>query len=598
MDMKVNDVCISVATVNGSGSQTANLILHRSFFNMGLPVSGKNLFPSNIAGLPSWFLLRITEQGYNAPGPQTDMVVLMNPDTWDKDLASLCPGGVAIANSSLKIPVTREDITVYEVPCTSLAKEVNPKLAKMLANVVYVGAVAEVLSIPQEAIEAAIRHQFRGKDKAIEANFAAIEAGRAALRTIGKSDPYTLESRPQKEGQIIIEGNQAGALGSVFGGASFLAWYPITPSTSLAESMAGYLADLRQDKDTGEATYAIVQAEDELAAAGMVFGAGWAGARALTATSGPGIALMSEFLGLGYYAEVPGVFWDVQRVGPSTGLPTRTQQGDLLMVAQLGHGDTCHTVLIPGSAEECFEFGWRSFDVAERFQAPVFVLSDIDLGMNPWVIDRPAYPDIPMDRGKVLSKEDLDRVGDWGRYRDVDGDAIGYRTLPGTDHPAAAYFTRGSGHNEDANYTEDAATYERVMKRLKKKLDLARTELPQPVLEAQGDSSVGIIACGSVHASMKETLDVLEAEGLNASYLRVRSLPLSPEVVRFINANEVTVVVEQNRDGQLHELIRDDLPNELMHKATSFAFSDGFPLAADRIANAVLEAASRTRAEA
>ena len=595
--MKVNDVSISVATVNGSGSQTANLILHRSFFNMGLPVSGKNLFPSNIAGLPSWFLLRVTEQGYNAPGPQTDLVVLMNPETWDRDLASLCPGGVAIANSSLKLGVDRADIIVYEVPCTSLAKEVSPKLAKMLANIVYVGAVAEVLSIPQSAIEDAIRHQFRGKDKAIDANLAAIEAGRAALRALGKSDQYTLESRSRKEGQIIMEGNEAGALGSVFGGASFLAWYPITPSTSLAESMAGYLADLRHDKDTGKATYAIVQAEDELAAAGMVFGAGWAGARALTATSGPGIALMSEFLGLGYYAEVPGVFWDVQRVGPSTGLPTRTQQGDLLMVAQLGHGDTCHLVLIPGSAEECFEFGWRSFDVAERFQAPVFVLSDIDLGMNPWVIDKPVYPDIPMDRGKVLSKEDLDRVGDWGRYRDVDGDAIGYRTLPGTNHPNSAYFTRGSGHNEDANYTEDPATYVRVMERLKKKLELSRTELPQPVLEATGDSSVGIIACGSVHASMQETLDVLSAQGLRASYLRVRSLPLSPAVARFIDEHDITVVVEQNRDGQLHQLIRHDLPDELIHKATSFAFSDGFPMAAGRIADAVLGAANYNGSE-
>jgi len=307
---------------------------------------------------------------------------------------------------------------------------------------------------------------------------------------------------------------------------------------------------------------------------------------------------MSEFLGLGYYAEVPGVFWDVQRVGPSTGLPTRTQQGDLLMVAQLGHGDTCHTVLIPGSAEECFEFGWRSFDVAERFQAPVFVLSDIDLGMNPWVTDPFDYPDVAMDRGKVLSAEDLDRLGSWGRYRDVDGDAIGYRTLPGTNHPEAAYFTRGSGHNEDANYTEDAATYDRVMARLARKLEGARSELPQPVLSGKEDASIGIIACGSVHASMPEALDILDERGLDITYLRVRALPLSPAVVKFISERETVVVVEQNRDGQLYGLIQGDLPDELCHRTTSFAFSDGFPLAAGRIADAVLEAAGRTRAEA
>ncbi len=598
MDMKVNDISISVATVNGSGSQTANLILHRSFFNMGLPVSGKNLFPSNIAGLPSWFLLRITEQGYNAPGAQTDLAVLMNPDTWDKDLAALTPGGVAIANSSLKKAVTRDDISVYEIPCTSLAKDINSKLAKMLANVVYVGAVAELLSIPQEALEAAIRHQFKGKEKAIGTNLEAVEAGRSALRDLGKTDPYILESRPPLEGQLIIEGNEAGALGSVFGGASFLAWYPITPSTSLAEAMSGYLADLRHEPDTGKATYAVVQAEDELAAAGMVLGAGWAGARALTATSGPGIALMGEFIGLGYYAEIPGVFWDVQRVGPSTGLPTRTQQGDILMTHTLGHGDTCHPVLIPGSAAECFEFGWRSFDVAERFQAPVFVLSDIDLGMNPWVTEAFEYPDSDMDRGKVLTRDDLDRLGDWGRYRDVDGDGIGYRTLPGTDHPIAAYFTRGSGHNEDANYTEDATTYDRVMARLARKLDGARTELPQPIMQGKTDARVGVIACGSVDASMPETLDLLDDAGLDVSYLRIRSLPLSPEVVKFVSEREIVVVVEQNRDGQLHELIRGDLPDELTHRTTSYAYSDGFPLAANRIAKAVLEAANRTRAEA
>jgi len=598
MDMKVNDVSISVATVNGSGSQTANLILHRSFFNMGLPVSGKNLFPSNIAGLPSWFLLRITEQGYNAPGAQTDIAVLMNPDTWDKDLAGLIPGGVAVANSSLKKAAIRDDITIYEIPCTSLAKDVNPKLAKMLANIVYVGALAELLSIPQDAREAAIRYQFKGKNSAIAANLEAVEAGRKALRELGKSDPYTLESRPKADNQVIMEGNQAGALGSVFGGASFLAWYPITPSTSLAESMSGYLNDLRNDPETGKATYAVVQAEDELAAAGMVFGAGWAGVRALTATSGPGIALMAEFIGLGYYAEIPGVFWDVQRVGPSTGLPTRTQQGDILMTHTLGHGDTCHPVLIPGSIAECFEFGWRSFDVAERFQAPVFVLSDIDLGMNPWITDNFEYPDVPMDRGKVLTRDDLERLGDWGRYRDVDGDAIGYRTLPGTDHPIAAYFTRGSGHNEDANYTEDAATYDRVMARLARKLEGARTALPQPVIEGNSDSPIGIIACGSVHASMQETLDMLSSKGLEVTYMRVRSLPLSPQVVKFISEHETTVVVEQNRDGQLYGLIQNDLPDELCHRTTSFAFSDGFPLAAYRIADAVLQAAGRTRAEA
>ena len=580
---------VSVATVNGSGSQSANLIIHRSLFRMGLPVSGKNLFPSNIAGLPTWFLIRVTEEGYNAPADEINISVLMNAETWDDDLKKLGKGSVVICNSDLGKKVERNDLIVYEIPCSSIARKVDSKLARLITNTVYVGALAEVIGLEQEAITDALSHQFNRKKKAIDLNLKAIDEGRKYIQENYKEEqPWKIERRDLTKNKMIIEGNQAGALGSLFGGVTFLSWYPITPSSSLAENLISYLKDTREYVD-GVKTYAVVQAEDELAAAGMVFGAGWAGSRSMTTTSGAGISLMTEFIGLGYYAEIPGVFWNIQRVGPSTGLPTRTQQSDINFCYKLGHGDSTHPVLLPATPSECFEFGWKSFDVAERFQTPVFVLSDLDLGMNPWIVDDFEYPDKPLDRGKILKKEDLDKLESWGRYRDIDGDGIGYRTLPGTDHKNASYFTRGSGHDEDAKYTEDNEAYARNMKRLAKKHEGLREKLPQPVIEHSTGSEIGLVSFGTVHASMQETIDLLEKEKIKVDYLRIKSLPLSGKVHDFIRKHKKTFVIEQNRDAQMFSLIKEESTSENIKKLYSYAYSDGMPLSASKITQNIKE---------
>ena len=433
MDAIVNDFTINIATANGTGSQSANLILLQSLFNMGIEVSGKNLFPSNISGLPTWYIVRLSDAGYQAPGDRTHIQVLVNPATWEDDLAQLEPGSVVVWNSDAKKPMDREDVISYPVPMTKMARGVNAKLARMITNVIYVGVLAELLGIDEAAVVEAIGKQFKGKASAIELNTTAFHLGRDHAREhLTKEDPYAVAARGSNQGRFFMEGNEAAALGALFGGVQMLAWYPITPSSSLAEGIIGWIPELRTNED-GEATCAVVQAEDELAAAGMVIGAGWAGARGMTATSGPGISLMQEFIGLAYFAEVPSVFWDVNRVGPSTGLPTRTQQSDLQMLYEGSHGDTQHIVLIPGTVEECFEFGWRAFDISERFQTPVFGLSDLDLGMNRWACEGFTYPDVPMDRGKVIRERDIfEAMEDFGRYRDVDGDGIPYRTLPGS----------------------------------------------------------------------------------------------------------------------------------------------------------------------
>jgi 2-oxoglutarate/2-oxoacid ferredoxin oxidoreductase subunit alpha len=583
----VNDLTIQAATVNGSGSQTANLVLTRAIFHMGIPVAPKNVFPSNIEGLPTWYQLRITPEGHMARSDKVDVLVGFNVATWREDLKTVRPGGVVIHEQAFSTAEARADVTYYAVPFAKLAKAKiqNDTLRKQLANMIYVGVVAGVLGIPWEAIEHGVRRQFLAKPKAVQVNLDAIKVGFDYWQdNFSKQDPYRLEPMTGVvEGKVLVEGNQAAAIGALMGGVTVVAWYPITPSSSLCEYLIAYADRFRADAQNGEKRVSVVQAEDELAAVGMAIGAGWAGARAMTSTSGPGISLMAEFSGLAYYAEVPVVIFDIQRIGPSTGLPTRTSQADLGFVYTLSHGDTKHLVLLPGSVEECYEFARDAFDYADRFQTPVFVLSDLDLGMNLWMTPEFKYPEKPFDRGKVLTKDDLEKAaGEWARYRDVDGDGVPYRTLPGTDHPAAGYFTRGSGHDEMARYTENADAYARNMDRLAHKLETARHVLPEPVIDEAG-SSVGLIAFGSTHAAVVEAREALVAQGKAVDYLRVRALPLSDQVVRFIARHERVYVVEQNRDGQLFDLVRLALPAELVERVRSIRHYNGQPIPAPAI---------------
>jgi len=578
----VNDLTIQAATVNGSGSQTANLVLTRAIFHMGIPVAPKNVFPSNIEGLPTWYQLRITPQGHMARNDKIDILVAFNVATWREDLKTVRPGGVVIHEEAFSTAEARTDLTYYAVPFAKLAKAKisSDTLRKQLANMIYVGVVAGVLGIPWEALEHGVKRQFLAKPKAVGVNLDAIKVGYDYWQdNFSKQDPYRLEPMSGAvEGKVLVEGNQAAALGAIMGGATVVAWYPITPSSSLCEYVIAYADRFRVDPNTGEKHISVVQAEDELAAVGMAIGAGWAGARAMTSTSGPGISLMAEFSGLAYYAEVPVVIFDIQRIGPSTGLPTRTSQADLGFVYTLSHGDTKHLILLPGTVEECYEFGRDAFDYADRFQTPVFVLSDLDLGMNLWMTPEFKYPEADFDRGKVLSKDDLEKLaGEWGRYRDVDGDGVTFRTLPGTDHPAAGYFTRGSGHDENARYTEGAEAYARNMDRLAKKLETARGALPAPVIDEAG-RKVGVIAFGSTHAAVAEA-----RESIDVDYLRVRALPLSDDVARFIARHERVYVVEQNRDGQLFDLVRLALPAELVGRVRSIRHYNGQPIPAAAI---------------
>ncbi|HEY1965718.1 MAG TPA: 2-oxoacid:acceptor oxidoreductase subunit alpha, partial [Acidobacteriaceae bacterium] len=478
----VNDFSIQVATVNGSGSQSANNVLLKSIFAMGIPISGKNLFPSNIAGLPTWYTIRASKHGYVARKKEIDILVAMNAETAKDDILSLPAGGVALYEDAANLKQYRDDVVCYPVPFDKITAAVCPeaKLRKLVKNMVYVGVVAQLLNMDLAIVETALRRQFAKKQKAADLNWAAVQAGYDyAKASLTKQDPFRVERMHANEGKIIIEGNAAAALGCMFAGVTVVTWYPITPSSSVVENLIDLLKKYRVEP-SGKATFAVVQAEDELAAVGMVLGAAWTGARSMTATSGPGISLMSEFAGLGYFAEIPAVIFDIQRVGPSTGMPTRTAQGDILTVAYLSHGDTRHVMLLPGSVKECFDMSVEAFDLAEQLQTPIFVLSDLDLGMNNWMTEPFSYPEKPMKRGKVLSAEDLTRLGGFARYKDVDGDGVGYRTLPGTDHPQAAFFTRGSGHNERALYTERPDENQHVMERLARKFDTARTMVPAP----------------------------------------------------------------------------------------------------------------------
>src|SRR6476660_2128737 len=505
---KVNDFSIQVATVNGSGSQSANTVLLRSIFQMGVPVSGKNLFPSNIAGLPTWYTIRASKHGYIARKKEIDFLVAMNAETAKEDVMSLTPGAACVYEEPLKLSGRRQDITFYPVPFDKLVAPVCPeaKLRRLVRNMLYVGVVDALLGIEIAESEKALVKHFAKKRKAAELNTAAIRAGHDyALATFTKQDPFWVERMDENRGKIIVDGNAAAALGCMFAGVTVVTWYPITPSSSLVETLIDYMKEHRIGPD-GKATFAIVQAEDELAAIGMVLGAGWAGARSMTATAGPGISLMAEFAGLAYYTEIPGVIWDIQRVGPSTGLPTRTSQGDILSTAFLSHGDTKNILLLPCSPTECFDMAGDAFDLAEQFQTLVFVMSDLDLGMNNWMSEPFKYPEKPIKRGKVLDAEALAKLGSFARYRDIDGDGVGYRTLPGTDHPAAAYFTRGSGHNEKSQYSERPDDFEKNMERINRKFETARSFVPRPEVST-GKSKIGILAYGTSHWGILESRD-------------------------------------------------------------------------------------------
>lgn len=588
----VNDVVIKVATQNGSGSQSANLILMRSIFEMGVPVSGKNLFPSNIQGLPTWFTIRANDRGWLAQRVRTDVMVAMNPDTLLQDIDELPPGGVLIMNDALKPLLKRKDIEPYFVPFDALVAEICPeiKLRKLVINVLYVGVLAYLLDIDPERVKAAVQWQFGAKPKAAKLNEDAAMLGYAwAEANLQRLSQYRIAPGTGTQGKIVIEGNEAAALGMLFGGVSFVAWYPITPSSSLCEALAGYLGKYRNDPETGKATYAVVQAEDELASMAMIVGAGWAGARAFTATSGPGLSLMAELAGLCYFAEIPAVIVDVQRMGPSTGLPTRTSQGDILKAYNLSHGDCKHVLLIPGNVRECYEFAMKSLDLAEQLQTLVLLMTDLDLGMNKWLSEPFEYPTEPLQRGKVLDAEALNAIDEFARYRDVDGDGIPYRTLPGTNHPKAAYFTRGTGHTEKATYSESPVNWQANMDRLSRKFDTARELVPAPVVDEVEGATVALMAYGSSDLAVEEARAKLyEEHGISTSYLRLRALPASAAVHAYLARHDAVYLVEQNRDGQVAEILGDDFP-ELAPRIRRVLHYDGMPIDADSIVRQVLE---------
>ncbi len=592
-ETNVNDFAITVGTKNGSGSQTSNLTIMRALFKMGIPVAGKNVFPSNIQGLPTWYTIRLSSEGFLARRATQEIVIAMNPDSFAKDLAAVEPGGIFMYGDHIRLAVDRTDILVYEFPANKFAREsgASTELRDYVANMAYVGVLANLIGIDMDAIYAALDFHFKGKKKAIDLNYGVIQAAFTwAKDTLEPQNRFRVEPMNGTEGYIMADGNTAGALGSIFGGVHLLAWYPITPASSLGEKIAEYLPTLRKDPETGKNTFAVVQAEDELAAIGMTVGGGWSGLRAMTSTSGPGISLMTEFAGLAYYSETPLVVWDVQRMGPSTGLPTRTSQGDIIQVYFLGHGDTRQIILLPGSVNECFEFGWRAFDVSEQIQTPVFVLSDLDLGMNTWMTKPFNYPDTPINRGKIYWEEDLKNLTErWGRYLDSDGDGIPYRTVPGNTHPNAAWFARGTGHDEYTRYTEAADDWVRNMNRLAKKFATAPQYLPEAIIDLAHDPSqngsepkpvrIGLVGYGSTDPAIEEARTRLAQRGIETDYMRIRALPFRPEIREFLQKHEMNYVVEMNHDGQMHQILRMEYP-ELAAQMTSLAWNDGLPLTA------------------
>lgn len=586
----VNRLSIQVATVNGSGSQTANQTLLRSIFRMGIPVSGKNLFPSNIAGLPTWFTIRANADGYTARRKEIDVLVCMNAQTAKEDVLGVPPGSTVVYEESLRLDGIRDDVDMYPVPFSKMIRDICPSvgLRRLVVNMIYVGVVADMLEIPIEKVDEALTKQFASKPKAKGVNVDAVKAGYEwAQANVATKPRFRLAPMDKTVGKVLVDGNTAAGLGSYMAGCTFLSWYPITPSSSLAEALISFAHKYRRDEASDRVLMADIQAEDELAAVGMVVGAGWAGARAMTATSGPGISLMSEFIGLAYYAEVPGVIFNIQRTGPSTGLPTRTMQGDIMSTAYASHGDTRHPCLYPSDVVEAYQFSQDAFDLAERLQTVVFVLSDLDLGMNLWMSEPFAYPEEGIDRGKVLDQDALAEVEDWGRYKDVDGDGIPYRTLPGTPGGKGAYFTRGSGHDEYAQYTESDEEYVRNVDRLKRKLDTAATLVPPPVFDDVG-SKIGILAYGTTHDAIRESRDQLSGEfDINADYCRVRGFPFNPSIEEWILAHDYVYVVEQNRDGQMKSMLGIECP-DVISKLRSITYYGGLPLDARTVTDAIV----------
>jgi 2-oxoglutarate ferredoxin oxidoreductase subunit alpha len=586
----VNDFSIQVATVNGSGSQTANMVLLRSILLMGVPVSGKNMFPSNIAGLPTWYTIRASKRGYIARKKEVDFLVAMNAETAKEDVLTLEPGSAVVYDEPLKLNALRTDLVFYPVPFDKLVAPVCPdaKLRRLVRNMIYDGVLAKLLGIDLALMDKALAKQMGKKAKAVALNAGALKAGYDyAEATFTKQDPFAIETMNKTAGKILIEGNAAAAIGCMLAGVTVVAWYPITPSSSLCESLIGYMKKYRVDKETGKATFAVVQMEDEIASLGMVIGAAWAGARSMTATSGPGISLMGEFAGLAYYAETPAVIFDVQRVGPSTGLPTRTAQGDLVQVAFLSHGDTKHIMLIPASVEESYTMAMEAFDLAEVFQTPVFVMMDLDLGMNNWMSDAFTYPTGPINRGKVLTAEKLKELGSWGRYKDVDGDGIPYRTVPGDGLPA--YFTRGSGHNSKGQYSERPDDYVENVDRLARKFDTARKHVPKPAVEMNPTAKIGFIAFGTSDFATEESRDQLREETkVETSYFRLRAYPFTPELGAFIDAHERIYVIEQNRDAQMRQLMKLEMTPAQQTKLRSVLHYNGLPIDARSITDDVL----------
>lgn len=591
----VNDFCITFSTVNGSGSATANTIILKTLFRMGIPVSGKNIFPSNIQGLPTWYSIRLSKKGYLARVEKDHLVVAMNPATIATELEFLVPGGVLFYADDIKIDIPRDDVVLYPMPVRRLIKEadVPQNLRDYVANMVYVGVVAQILEMDMDTLYEVLDNHFKGKKKAVDSNWNVIKAAADwAAENLPKQDLYVVEKMPELEGYIMTDGNTASALGAIFGGVQFTAWYPITPASSLAESVMEYLPELRKDPVTGKETAVVIQAEDELAAIGMAIGAGWGGLRAMTSTSGPGLSLMAEFLGLAYYAEVPVVVWDVQRVGPSTGLPTRTAQGDLTFANFIGHGDTEYILLLPGDVGECFEFGWKSFDIAEKLQTPVLILTDLDLGMNNHMVKAFQYPDQPMDRGKVLwekgFREMIEKTnGHWGRYMDIDGDGIPYRTLVGNKEPGSAYFARGTGHDEMTRYSEDPEVWERGLMRLKKKIHDNRDLMPEPVIERMEGAKFAIVGFGSTDSAIQEARDLLAEMGIPSDYMRIRALPFRDEICGFLQEYDRTYVVELNRDGQLKQLLTMNY-SECGSKLRQVSHIDGMPISAQWVRDSIL----------
>jgi 2-oxoglutarate/2-oxoacid ferredoxin oxidoreductase subunit alpha len=556
---RVNDFALKIATVNGTGSASANGLLMQAIFRMGIPVCGKNVFPSNIQGLPTWYEIRVSGDGWIARDPEFALFVAMNSATYARDLAELQSGGWLVYDSSWPRPdiLERNDVHILGIPLAEMCNEAfeGGRERLLLKNVAYVGALAALLELDLDVIRKLLKEQYGRKPALVDSNQRAVDMGYEYTRTHFDCPlPIRLTPMDATRDHILIDGNSAAALGCVYAGATVGAWYPITPATSLMDAFRGYCKRFRTEPDTKKRRYMVVQAEDELSAAGVIIGAGWAGARAFTPTAGPGISLMSEFIGLAYYAEVPAVFFDVQRTGPSTGMPTRTQQGDLMLCAYASHGDTKHLCLYPANPSECFELAVAAFDMAERFQTPVFVVSDLDIGMNDWMVPRFRWDDsYRPDRGKVLTAEQLEAMQAFHRYLDVDGDGVPYRTLPGT-HPRGAYFTRGSGHNKLGGYTEDSTEYQEVMDRLARKFEGAASALPEPVVVENG-ADIGLITIGGCDGGVREAAAGLVRDGVPVDVLRVRAFPFHPAVRRFIDAHGTNIVIEQNRDGQLRNML-------------------------------------------